>query len=226
MARNMRQSPYIRVVPLPAVPITPAQACCFHLDDYAVTRDDRVRNIRDPRRGAKRVIKKRAHQKSMVIDGLLLRGQTHSDRNAPSFVEIVTEHQSQASAMASGQNKKRLQPWDNCKRLTIWRPPSSPRQPPDTFQWSLPLGISLPHPVYCKEGATDSTSGASRKNPIKSEFPLDFKTSGRDPDRTFRAILTRSIGNIFRARVRREDFSHSDTKKRWRKRKEPRISRM
>jgi hypothetical protein len=115
--------------------------------------------------------------------------------------------------MASVQNKKRLQPWDNCKRFKIWRPPSSPQQPPDTFQWSSPLGISLPHTVYCKEGATDFTSGASRKNPIKSEFPLDFKTSGRSLDRVFRAILTRLTGKIFRAGIRREDFSHSDTRK-------------
>jgi len=34
-------------VPLPAVPITPAQAGSFHLDYHAVPWEDRVWNIRD-----------------------------------------------------------------------------------------------------------------------------------------------------------------------------------
>ena len=61
MARNVRQSPDISVVPLPPMPVTPAQAGRFHLNYYAVSRDGGVWNIRDPRRSAERIVKKGAH---------------------------------------------------------------------------------------------------------------------------------------------------------------------
>src|SRR5262245_33564125 len=53
VAGNMRESPDVRVMSLPAVPIAPAQARRFHLNNHAVSRGDRVRNNRNTRLDAK-----------------------------------------------------------------------------------------------------------------------------------------------------------------------------
>src|SRR5215475_9784242 len=66
MAGNMRESPDVRVMPLPAVPVAPAQARRFHLNNHAVSRDDRVRNYRYTRRGSKRIVKKRTHVRILI----------------------------------------------------------------------------------------------------------------------------------------------------------------
>jgi hypothetical protein len=66
MAGNVRKSPDVRVMPLPAVPVAPAQARRFHLDNHAVLRDDRVRNNRYTRRDSKRIVKKRTHVRILI----------------------------------------------------------------------------------------------------------------------------------------------------------------
>lgn len=94
MPGNMWEGPDIRIVPPPAMPVAPAQARRFHLNYYAVPWDDRVRNICDPRRGAKRVIETSAFasfdraktQPSLfesTITGLPLKGgaKTRSQRS-------------------------------------------------------------------------------------------------------------------------------------------------
>jgi hypothetical protein len=106
------------------------------------------------------------------------------------------------------KKKKRLQPWDNCKRLKFgWRLPhlgASLTPSVDLTTWYLVAPLP-----YCKEGATDSHRDVKRKTSIKSSIPAALETSERELDRTFQAILTRSAGKIFRARNRRGDFSHS-----------------
>ena len=66
MAGNVRESPDVRVMPLPAVPVAPAQARRFHLNNHTVLRDDRVRNNRYTRRGSKRIVKKRTHVRILI----------------------------------------------------------------------------------------------------------------------------------------------------------------
>jgi hypothetical protein len=58
----------------------------------------------------------------------------------------------------------------------------------------------------------DSRRRIKRENSIKPGFLSAFEMSKRDLNRTIRAILTRSTGNIFRARDRREDFSRFQLK--------------
>src|SRR5215475_8697365 len=68
MAGNMRESPDVRIMPLPTVPVAPAQARRFHLNNYAVSRDDRVRNYRYTRRGSKRIVNKRTHVRILIAN--------------------------------------------------------------------------------------------------------------------------------------------------------------
>src|SRR5262249_27865957 len=95
MAGNMRESPDVRIMPLPAVPVAPAQARRFHLNNHAVSRDDRVRNNRYTRRGSKRIVKKRTHVRIL----------------------IASPPMASAFPKKTDKKKKRLQSWDNCKRL-------------------------------------------------------------------------------------------------------------
>jgi len=49
MPGNMREGPDIRVMALPAVPITPADARRFHFNNHTIPWGDRVRDTRNPR---------------------------------------------------------------------------------------------------------------------------------------------------------------------------------
>src|SRR5262249_10954889 len=74
MAGYMRESPDVRVMPLPAVPVAPAQARGFHLNHHAVSREGRVRNNRYTRRGSKRIVKKRTHVRILIDPPSMAKG--------------------------------------------------------------------------------------------------------------------------------------------------------
>jgi hypothetical protein len=60
----------------------------------------------------------------------------------------------------------------------------------------------LPHPVYCKRGASDFHREAKRENPTKSVILAVFDNSAGGLNQAFQAILTQPGRKIFLAHRR------------------------